>query len=62
MKIRYANNFVHKLGMGDPKTCVYQFIYDEKDNNDTKITQYFIMNKLGLCITVDSYVAHMFYA
>ena len=31
MKIRYANNLIHKLGMGDPTTCVYQFIYDEKD-------------------------------
>ena len=48
--------------MGDPKTCVYQFIYDEKDNNDTKITQYFIMHGFWLCIEVDSYVAHRFYA
>ena len=29
IKIQYANNF-------DPTTCVYQFIYDEKDNNDTQ--------------------------
>ena len=61
IKIKYANNFVQKLGMGDPTTCVYRFIYGEKDKNDTYITQYFIMNGLGLCIKVDSYVAHLFY-
>ena len=48
--------------MGDPTTCVYQLIYYEKDNNDTQMTQYFIMHGLGLCIKVDSYASHMFYA
>ena len=48
--------------MGDPTTFVYQFIYDEKDKDDTQIMQYFIMHVLRLCIKVDSYVAHMFYA
>ena len=28
MKIQYTNKFVQKLGMSDPTTCVYQFIYD----------------------------------
>ena len=50
MKIQYANNFAHKLGIGDSKKCVYQFIYYEKDKNDTQITQYFIMYGSGLCI------------
>ena len=49
-----------KLGMGDPTTYVYQFIYDEKDSVDTNIIQYFIMHGLVLCIKFDSYVAHMF--
>ena len=31
MKIQYANEFVQKFGMGDPTTCVYQFICDEID-------------------------------
>ena len=31
MKIKYAKHFIHKLGMGDPTTFVYQFIYDRKD-------------------------------
>ena len=47
--------------MGDPTTCVYQFIYDKNDSDDTNIIQYCILNELGLCIKVDSYVAHMFY-
>ena len=62
MKIQYANNFVHKLGMGNPTTYVYQFIYNEKNNNDTQITQYFVLHGFRLCIKIDSYVAHMFYA
>ena len=62
MKIQYENNFVHKLGMGEPTTCVYQLIYDEKDKNDTQITKYFIMHGLVLCIKVDSYVAHFCYS
>ena len=37
MKIQYANEFVQKLGVGDPTTCVYQFIYDENVINETKI-------------------------
>ena len=48
--------------MGDPTKCSYQFIYNENYNDNTKIIQYFIMHGLGLCIKVDSYVAHMFYA
>ena len=61
MKIQYVNNPVHKSGMGDTTTCVYKFIYDEKDKYDTQITHYFIMHRFGLCIMVDSYVAYLFY-
>ena len=35
MKVQYANNSVKKLEMVDPTTYVYQFIYNEKYNNDT---------------------------
>ena len=45
--------------MGDSTTCVYQFIDKENDNDDMKIIQYFIMHGLGICINLDSYVAHM---
>ena len=61
MRIQYANEFIQKLVIGDPTKCVYQLIYDEKYSVDTNIIQYFIMHGLGLCIKVDSYVAHMFY-
>ena len=37
------------------------FIFNEIDNNDTNIIQYFIMHGLGLCIKLDRIVAHMFY-
>ena len=48
MKIQYENKFIQNLGMGHPTTCVYQFIYDENDNDETKVIQYFIMHVLGL--------------
>ena len=57
MKRLYAKNSVKKLGMGDPTTCVYQFIHNEKNKDDMQITLYFIMHGLGLCIKIDSYVA-----
>ena len=48
--------------MGDPTTCVYQFVYDERYSVDTDVIEYFIMHGLGLCIKLNMYVAHMFYA
>ena len=50
------------MGLVDPKPYVYRFIFDQYDSNDTKILQYFVMNGLGLCIKLNSYVSHMFYA
>ena len=54
-------NLFNNCGWVIPKHF-YQFIYNEKDSFDTDIIQYFIMNGLGLCIKVDSYVAHFFNA
>ena len=48
--------------MDNPTTCVYQFVYNENYNDDTKIIQYFIMHVLGLLVKLDSYVVHMLYA
>ena len=62
MKIQYANEFVQKLGMGDPTTYVYQIIYYENENDDRNIIQYFILHRLVICIKAYSYVAHMFHA
>ena len=50
MKIQYANEFILKIGLGDPTTCFYQLNFDEKDSNNTRIIQYFIRNGMGLCI------------
>ena len=62
IKTQYANKLVQNLGMGDPTTFFYQFIYDQNFSDDTKIIQYCIMQGLGIFIKVDSYVAHMFFA
>ena len=48
--------------MGNPKKNVYQFIYDEYDNDDTNVIRCFIMHGLGIFLKIDSYVVHMFYA
>ena len=34
MKIKYENWFAKNLGIGDPTKRVYQFIYDENDNDN----------------------------
>ena len=47
--------------MGDPTTCVHQFIYNENENDEMKTIQYFLMNGLVLFINVDSYAKHMIY-
>ena len=61
MKIKYTNEFIQKMGLGDPTSCVYQFIFDENDSNDTTIIQYFIMHGMVLCIKLNRFIAHMFY-
>ena len=61
MKLKYANEFVEILWIGDRITSFYQFIYDEKESIPTEIIQYFIMHGFGLCIKVDSNIAHIFY-
>ena len=61
MTIQYANEYVEQLGMVDPTTYVFPFIYDEKDSFYTEIIQYFIMHRLVLCKKKDSYVAYLFY-
>ena len=57
MKIKYSNEFIQNLVLGDPTPCVYQFIFNENYSNDTKILQYFIMHGLGLCIRLNIFVA-----
>ena len=46
--------------LGDPTTCIYQFILDENESNETNIIQHFITYRLGLCIKLNSFVAHVF--
>ena len=47
--------------LGDNKTCLYPLIFDKDDSNGTNIIQYFVIHGLGLCIKLNSFVAHMFY-
>ena len=61
MKKQHTDEFIVNMALNYPKKCVYQFILDENHINDTNIIQYFIMHGLGLCIKLDSFVAHMFY-
>ena len=36
--------FIHNMRLDDPTTCIYQFIFDKYDSNDTNILQYFVMH------------------
>ena len=47
MEIKYANEFIQNMVLGDPTTCVYQFIFDENDSNNRNIIQYLNMHVLG---------------
>ena len=62
IKIKYANEFIQKMEFSGTTICVYQFIFNKYDSNDTNIIQYFIMTRLVLCINSNVFVAHMFYA
>ena len=42
MRIQYANKMIQNLGIGDSTTCVYQLIYDENDNDDKDIIQFWL--------------------
>ena len=50
------------MGLGDPTACVYTFIFDKNDGNNTKIIHYFIMHGLGLCKKLNSFVSYVLYA
>ena len=41
MKIQHADELVQQFFIDDPTTCVYQFIYDEKESVDTYILQFY---------------------
>ena len=61
MKIKYTNEIILNMELGDTTTYVYQTCFCENYNNGTKMIQYFIIFGLGLCIKLDSFVSHMFY-
>ena len=49
------------MGIGNPKTCVYQFIIAKSNEHNEVITQLFKMNGLGLCVNLKFRVSHMFH-
>ena len=49
------------MGFVDPTTFVYRFNFYYYCSNGTKIIQYFVMHRLGLCIKLNNYFAHIFY-
>ena len=60
--MKYDNELIHNMGLGDTITCICQFIFNKYDNYDTKIGQYFVIYVLGLWIRLNSYESHRFYA
>ena len=39
-KKEYAYEFIHNMGLGDPTTCFYWFIFDKADIDNTHIILY----------------------
>ena len=53
--------FITKLGLGNPNTCVYQFVIGESNEHPIVITQLLILDELGTCVNFQADVAHIFY-
>ena len=50
------------MGFTDTTTNFYRFKFHKEDIYNTHILQYFVVNVLGLCIKINSCVAHMLYS
>ena len=57
----YRHTFIVHLVMGNTNTCVYQFVIYDSNENSLVITRFFIMDVLGLCVSLKYYVEHMLY-
>jgi hypothetical protein len=57
-RLDYLTRFKLRVGLGTPTTCAYQFV--AAANID--VLQYFILEGLGLCVRLTSFLGHSFYA
>ena len=62
MKIKYENELIENMVLGDPKTLCLSVHFDKNDSNDTKTLQYFIIRGLVSSIKINSAVSHMFFS
>ena len=37
--MNYSNEFIRNMALDDPTACVYQFVFDKDEINDTNIIQ-----------------------
>ena len=61
MRAAYGKTFITNLVLGNPTTCVYQFVIGKSNEHPVVITRFFIFNGLGPCVHFQVDVAHMFY-
>ena len=61
MRESYGHMFIGNLALGNPTTRLYQFIIDKSTKNPVVITQLLFMNRLVLCVNLQSCIAYMFY-
>ena len=40
--MKYANYLILNMVLGDNITCLYKFIFDDNDSNNTKIIKYLL--------------------
>ena len=57
----YGEMITKNVGLYNPTTCVYQFDIDKSNKNTVLKTQFSILNGVGICVNLQSCVAHMFY-
>ena len=62
MKIKYENELIKTWDWVILKHVFISSFFYQYDSNNTKIIQYFIMHGMGLCIKLNFFVSHMFFA
>ena len=56
----YGHNFIANWGTGNSTTCVYHIVIDKSNERPVVITEFLVMDELGLCVNLKYHVAHIF--
>ena len=61
MRRVYGKMSITNLALCNPTTCVYLFVVGKSNEHPVVITQFFILNGLGLFMNFQAYELHIYY-